>query len=233
MIKVDFEVKSYDTNPRSTLRISSLMKAMQQAAREDCDKIGSTYEAMKNDGVVFVVARNAIKLNRPIKCGEIITMETWQHKVKGVSFFRNFEFFVGEENVGCAVNQWVLMDIEKGRIARPDVLTKKIPDHDREIDLEIDTFRIKKDESDSKSEFKVLYSMLDQNDHLNNCIYVDIVDDYCKEHKDTNLIDLHYVSEMKLGELGEVNYWYNENGYDSVITRDGKNVFEVKVKYFD
>jgi hypothetical protein len=38
---------------------------------------------------------------------------------------------------------------------------------------------------------------------------------------------------MKLGELGEVNYWYNENGYDSVITRDGKNVFEVKVKYFD
>ena len=90
MIKADFEVKSYDTNPRSTLRISSLMKAMQQAAREDCDKIGSTYEAMKNDGVVFVVARNAIKLNRPIKCGEIITMETWQHKVKGVSFFRNF-----------------------------------------------------------------------------------------------------------------------------------------------
>lgn len=231
MIKKEFEIKSYDTNPRSTLRLSSLMKEMQQAAREDCDNIGSTYESMKNDGVVFVVVRNAIKLNRPLKCGEIITIETWQHKVRGVSFYRNFEFYAGSECVGCSVNQWVLMDINTGRIARPSAMTNKLPDIERTVDLNVDIFRLDKKEPDNTSNFEVRYSMLDQNDHLNNCVYVDVVDDYCAEHKDVSLIDLHYISEMKLGDKGEINYWYNEKGYDAAIIREGNSVFELKVLY--
>lgn len=233
MKKTEFVVTSYDTNPRSTLRLSSLMKVMQQVAREDCDTTGLTYEKMREYGVVFVVVRNAIKMNRPIKCGEIITVETWAHKIKGVSFYRNYEFFVGDENVGCCAGQWVLMDIHKGQIARPSALPQVLPEFDRTVDLEIDAFRLSAENSDSSSEFEVLYSMLDQNDHLNNCVYVDIVDDYCKEHKDVAHLDLHYVAQMKCGEHGNVHYWYNENGYEAVITRDDKNVFEMKVKYFD
>lgn len=232
MIEKEYTIQSYDTNPRSTLRFSSLLKYMQQAAREDCDNRGATYNAMRELGVVFVLVRSAVSLKERIRCGESITLRTWQHFVKGVSMYRDYVFERNGEAIGSARTQWVLVEYETRKIVRPSVLKWTIENYDENSGIEVAASLPPTGPFDHEYSGRVLYSLLDENNHLNNALYLDVLEDGIENHRDIATVNLHYVSELRPEENFTTRYKYRDDGYDAVISDSNeKTAFTAFIDY--
>ena len=84
---------SYDAYPNSNVKMSSVLKAMQQLAREDLDNMGVTYPMMRKDNLVFVLIKLRVKFKHPVSIYDKITIKTIPTKIVGIYFIRDFFFY--------------------------------------------------------------------------------------------------------------------------------------------
>lgn len=167
-------VASFDVYPNSTIKPSALQRHMQQYGREDCDELGCTYIDMRNVNMVFVMTKMGISVNKPVFAYDELTVRTYNNKISGVTFVREFEFYRGGEEVIHATTQWAIVNYSDRKIVRPRQFPFPIPEHKIDcatipLPRSIDT------EGLTHCGTRTVHlSDLDENDHLNNCIYSDI-----------------------------------------------------------
>ncbi|MBO4452836.1 MAG: hypothetical protein J5793_02770 [Clostridia bacterium] len=169
-----------DVFPNGTARPSSLQRYMQQAAREDCDSVGCTYGFMRSINMVFVVTKLGMRMFRPLKAGERLTLRTYNNSVSGITFDREYEFIDGNgiEAAHCS-SLWVIVRYDTRALVRPRDLPFELERAGREH-YGIELPRSVSAEGAVKKESRVVrLSDLDENDHLNNCVYPDIALDCC------------------------------------------------------
>lgn len=174
MIERTFSVKSFDVFPNSTIKPSALQKYMQQFAREDCDETGATYYKMREVNMVFVITKMAIEIKKPVFAYDELKVITYNNSIKGITFDREFEFYRDGEEVIHASTQWVIVNYDSRKIVRPRDFPFEIESINKEnTEIEIPRM-LEKSGLVEHSERVVRLSDLDENDHLNNCIYSDI-----------------------------------------------------------
>jgi len=190
MIERTFSVASFDVYPNSTMKPSALQHYMQQLAREDCDAMGYTYKMMREVNMVFVMTKLGIKVNKPVFAYDELTVKTYQNRVSGITWEREFEFYRDGEEIIHATTQWVVVKYDTRQIVRP----RDFPGEIVSLEAECNSIDIPRsfDVKDIPivGERVVRLSDLDENDHLNNCVYSDITldilpydrkEDYVKE----------------------------------------------------
>jgi len=181
VIKKEIVVTSFDVDAAGFARPSALLRYMQQAAREDLDQFGMTYPQMRENGVVFVLYGIRMELSRPLKAYEKLSLETYSVDIRGASFQRDFYAFSDGKEVMRATSKWVLLDFVKRSIAHPSRLGVELPRYlDKDSGLTVDK-RLDLSGTVHVMDRTVYQSMLDENEHLNNCVYADIVTD-CLEY---------------------------------------------------
>ena len=175
MYEYTIKVNSFDVFPNSTLKPSALLRYMQQGARVDCDRQGATYASMRELNTVFMLTKLAFLLNRPVMSDETITLKTYNNSTDSLYFDREFEIYSAEgEEIGHASSFWVLVRFDTRKPVRP-----------REYPVEFEALHIAKEVLEIPRRFRaedsaplgdriVRVSDLDENNHLNNCIYTDI-----------------------------------------------------------
>lgn len=217
MLEKKFHVKSFDVYPNSTIKPSAIQHYMQQFAREDCDNMGCTYINMRDVNMVFVLTKMGIKVNEPVFAYDELTVKTYNNRVTGITFEREFEFYRDEKEVIHATTQWVIIKYDNRQIVRPRDFPFEIPS----LNLDCDTILLPRGFDVSGAEFVgeriVRLSDLDENDHLNNCVYSDIFldvvpydrrEDYVKE------VNMIFRQEARINEVLSL----------STATKDGKTV---------
>ncbi len=205
MLEKSFTVASYDVYPNSTLKPSAIQRYMQQFAREDCDKMGCTYNDMRAVNMVFVLTKVAIAVSAPVFAYDELTVKTYNNRVFGASYEREFEFYRNGIQVIHATTQWVIVKYDDRTIVRPKLFPYAIPEHNLDNGILQLPRAIKSDSVPLECGKRlVVLSDLDENDHLNNCIYSDISMDYISEYdrktdyvKSVKILFRH---EAKLGE---------------------------------
>ncbi len=174
MLTQKFTIKSFDVYPNSTVKPSAIQHYMQQFAREDCDNMGCTYNDMRAVNMVFVLTKMGIKVNKPVFAYDELTVKTYNNKITGITYEREFEFYRDGEEVIHATTQWVIIKYDNRQIVRPRDFPYEIPSPN----LECATIELPRsfphEELDFVGERAVRLSDLDENDHLNNCVYSDI-----------------------------------------------------------
>ena len=90
--------------------------AAQNAATDACDRIGLTHEAlMREHGVVFMAAAQAVRFSRPIAAGESVRVRTDPIRIHGPYFMRQTLF---SDGAGASLAEvqaaWVLTDAVTG-----------------------------------------------------------------------------------------------------------------------
>jgi acyl-ACP thioesterase len=179
MIEKSFAVASFDVYPNSTLKPSALQRYMQQVAREDCDNLGCTYINMRDVNMVFVMTKLAISVEKPIFAYDELTLRTFNNRISGVTFEREFEFFKNGEKVIHATTQWVIVKYDDRSIVRPKLFPFEIPAHNLDCgSLNLPRNIVPDGEVEDCGTRVVRLSDLDENDHLNNCVYSDIALDF-------------------------------------------------------
>ncbi|MBR2634189.1 MAG: hypothetical protein IKD31_01250 [Clostridia bacterium] len=212
--KLRFE--SYDLQASGFVRPSAVLRRMQQMARDDLNDFGISYEDMRKKNMAFVVSKIALLWSRPLQ-GEIpLTMRTAACATHGATFPRSF--VISDERGIClrAMTLWALLDFEKRSLLRPSALWKEIPVFEDLSDgLSCARLSAKKEESPDLFDRRRVYaSMLDQNLHLNNCNYADLMTDLLPEDRAVKEMHITFQKEAKRGDLLAISGWKEE---DSVL----------------
>lgn len=195
MIEKTFPVASFDVYPNSTLKPSALQRYMQQVAREDCDNLGCTYIKMRDVNMVFVMTKLHILLEKPIFAYDELTVRTFNNRISGVTFVREFEFFRNGEKVIHATTQWVIVKYDDRTIVRPKQFPFEIPEHRLDCgSLSLPRAIVSDGEPCDCGQRIVRLADLDENDHLNNCIYSDIAMDFVPQYDRKT----DYVKDIKI-----------------------------------
>lgn len=196
--------ESYELSASGFVRPSAILRKMQQAAREDLNSFGISYQDMREKNMAFVVSRMALIFDRPVT-GEVpLTLVTAANPVRGATFPRSF--LLRDENgpLVRGMSLWALLDFEKRALLRPSALWAQIPEFD-DVSDGVTCARLmlpKEEKPFCFEERKVYASMLDQNNHLNNCNYADLATDLLSpEAGEVKEIQISFQKEARLGEV--------------------------------
>ena len=238
MIERKYTIQSYDVYPSDEIKPSAMMKYMQQCAREDCDEQGCTYQFMRDNNTVFVITKSGLEFYRPIKVGEVMTVRTLNNDIDGLIFDREFEFFAGGEQVAHASTFWVLVRYDTRTLVRPKNFPFEFKSFYRDCNkVEVPRSFLCEDMAET-CERRVCVSDLDQNNHLNNCVYADIALDnldFDGLNKSVKSVKIIFRHEAKLNDVLKVSVGGKPKA--AVVAAEnvtaGKRCFEAEVVFFD
>lgn len=218
MIEKTYRITSYDVGPNGLVKVSALQKYMQQLAREDCNGYGATYANMRAANMVFVITKLGLEICKEIQSEDVITVRSISNKIEGVHFVREFLMFKNGQKVAAATTYWVLLNFEKRTVVRPKSFLYPM----KAYNLPIDSIEVpRKLFMENGSEYaagkrKVVFSDLDENNHLNNCVYSDIALDFSPIDLNENAIRktlINFTNEARRGDILNISIIKGENSF--------------------
>ncbi len=229
-----FRITSYDVYRNGNAKLSSLLKYMQQLARDDSDQKGYTYEEMRKSNMVFVITKLAMHFEKNLKEGDTVKITTFLREVVGVTFKRCFVCEINGETAFYAMTDWVLIDYEKRNILRPS--STEYGETESPIDFPVFDVKKRIQPADDRGvvTHKVRYTELDQNGHLNNTVYADIVVDNLKVIPDSSVESfyLNFNGEAMFGDELEIRSSFDGKTHLSSGNIGTKQCYTAELTYF-
>lgn len=231
-------VDSRDADHQGQCRPSAVLGFLQEAATVASMEIGVDRAVMlERYNCFWMMARLWLKLDRPLRWSEEVTVRTWHRSPKGATSYRDFDLLVGGRPVGQAVSAWVLADHDTHRLFRLDKVAE-LHENTGEPGLakEMTLARLKLPQSMAVAQQRRLhYSETDVNAHVNNTRYADFACDALRLERLTGgafVSELHisFLAECKAGDELELEVGRGE-GMDFVrgVGGDGRPRFEAGV----
>ncbi|SDN68835.1 acyl-[acyl-carrier-protein] thioesterase [Acetanaerobacterium elongatum] len=203
------------------MRLSGIMRQIQQIGGEHLDHLGLTYKRMEDDGFVLLLAKEGLTIRRIPAAGEHITLETTPRRPKGANLFRDCTFYdeSGRELI-FAETTWVAANPADHRIVRPKELPYDFVESLEEKDYAVTGQRVRlPGEAKSVGKRRIVFSDIDCNRHLNNAVYGDIVYDFLPfevaQGRALSTFFIHFQREAVLGE--EIDIFYAQPDSDTCI----------------
>lgn len=198
------QIASYEVGLGNTLRLSVLLRMAQETSELHLAELGLGFEKLWEDGLVFLITTNLVKIKRMPRHREKVTIQTHPRGTAGAQFYRDFLFYVEGEQVAAIMQASISADPHTHKLLRPKVFLSNGVFRDEPVDP---SNRLEKlrfpDQMNPVGERVIRYSDLDQNGHLNNAIYADILCDFLPNGlygKSFREVQINYVNECTLGE---------------------------------
>lgn len=236
---VDFEKEFFITGSyvdvHDDIRLSSMLQFMQDVAGEHSTRNGySRLECLKKN-LVWIINRYHIKIERMPHYFENIRVYTWIGKSSHVAFTRYHEIFADDgSSLVKAASVWSIIEQTQRKLIVPSKygIVFEGSETGSEIANKAPIVHL---DAPNKNDFTVPYSYIDQNGHMNNCRYMDLVDDIlCDsfEGRQRREICMEYNNEILRGETLHTE-WGEENGlvYLKGTGPDDKIIFKMNIRY--
>lgn len=198
-----WRVATFEVDAQSEMKLSTMLRICQETSEKHLAALGVGYEKLKADGMVFLITKSESIIKRMPAHTEELRVVTKPQGVRGAEFYRDYEFFVGEESIAYVMQCSVAANTQTHRIMHPrkfatyglDASVNGVTDHVLS--------RIRTGELPFLGERIIRYSDLDYNGHLNNAIYGDIFYDFVPGGilgNKLEKIQINFVNESLLGE---------------------------------
>lgn len=238
-----FLLDGRDTDPQGNCRISALLGYLQRAAMAAAKSGGFGHnELLEKYGAVWMLARSWVKLSRPIRWDEAITVKTWHRGGKTAMMYRDYDIYVGEELVGESVSGWVFANITTRKIVRLSDVDELEGTGGGELCKDITLGRWKFPSDVLPVEHRRMrHSDCDINGHVNNTRYADFIQDALLDSR-PEAHSQHFLSEMQInytkeclpGETLAICLQETDNATLVMgMDEDGKSRFEGRVNFSD
>ncbi|WP_304225265.1 acyl-[acyl-carrier-protein] thioesterase [Gracilinema caldarium] len=219
-----FIVRSWDVDRNNRLSPASLFNFFQEVAGNHATELGVGKDALLRGNQAWVLSRMTALMYRRPGWQEMITVRTWPRGTEKLFAIRDYDIIDG---FGATIAQgrsaWLLVDLEKLRPLRPQVLTEKLPTN-TDMPAISDgagalSARTKLEPAGSR---RAAYSDIDYNGHVNNARYIqwiqDMLDERVLEESNHFRLDINYLAEIRpqetislwLGSADELDQTVNE-----------------------
>ena len=234
--------KTYTVTDNATdrfdrLRPSMLLFFVQDAATSHCAGLGMDWDSMAAKGMFWAVTRTKAEIYRLPRHGETVTVETWPMATTRVAYPRATAIYDAQGALlARTVGLWVLMDLQKRSMILPGKSGLEFTGADLGTELK-PPLGLPSITGEALSHRTVRYSDLDINGHLNNCRYLDWVDDLTDSefHRTHNLREMIicYIAEAREGQELTQEWTWNEAENTLLVQfgRDENRVFSGKLIY--
>ena len=215
------------------LRTSMLFTLMQAASIRHTEALGVGRERTLDRGLLWVVARQRAEIARMPAYGERITLRTWPGATMHVLFPRYYELLSdGGETLVRGSALWSLIDVRSRSTAFPEEYGVEIPGVETGRELPC-LARLRLLETPERFTFRVPYSYVDLNGHMNNTRYFDLVEDSLPAAAAGKLLreaQVEYHAEARLGAALDVR-WGGEGGYYYIDAATEQSCFRMGLSY--
>lgn len=239
--QTQFVVRATEVDCYNRLKLSSLLNFLQEAAGEHCEALELDWRHLLPKGLFWAVIRYRIHINRLPGLGEKVTLETWAMPTTRTAYPRSA---VARDENGCelfrAISLWVLMDLETRTMVLPAKSGVEVCGLIRGDELESPGSMALKPFATPLSR-TVGFTDLDVNGHMNNCRYMDWIQDvlpsrFYRDHPARD-VQICYLSEGREGDRVDMTWELTEELGLSVEARrsdgdDGHSrVFAARVAF--
>lgn len=187
------------------LKLSTLLYYAQEVAGKHCVLLGADYDTLAKKNLFWAVIRHRVQITRLPGKNETITVQTWPMPTTRTAYPRSTVAY-DEAGNECfrGISLWVLMDAESRAMVLPGksgvtvsgMLTGNELATPGSMALQAAGQTMKR---------TVRYTDLDVNGHMNNCRYLDWVDDTLPgsfhETHSASEFTVNYLSEARESEL--------------------------------
>ena len=192
-------------------------------------------------GLFWAVIRHRVQITRLPRANETLTVQTWPMPTTRTAFPRSTVAYDAQGNE-CfrAISLWVLMDAKSRAMVLPGKTDVAVAGALLGSELAAPGSIVPHPMANSTCR-TVLFTDLDVNGHMNNCRYLDWIDDLLPsafhEHHEMREFSLCYLSEIREGETLDLHWELNDGPVLSVeavrasdATADGRTrVFSAKI----
>lgn len=199
-----FPVRSYEVTPRGHASIQTIGHYLQEVASNHAQALGFSRDQMLAQNTAWVLSRLRVAMDRYPPWRSNVRVETWPSSAEGLRATR--EFILTDdagEPLGRATSAWFVIDIDRRRPTRlPDSLDEVTPpDRERPLPLPDENLPAP-DQTDHEHRFRVRYSDLDLNAHVNNMRYVE----WAVEAVPKSILDSHQLAELDIQFRAETTF---------------------------
>lgn len=212
-------------------KLSYLLSLLTDLATMNAEETGIWNDDLKGQ-YGWILSRQTVRLNRPIKAEEIMTVTTRAKGAKRVQFERTYDIDIQGEKVGGIYSLWTFIDIAKRRIIKPQQLGIVIPEMES-YDCFIDHYEpVCKDiEAHFVCHRQALYSDIDINQHMNNAKYIEWALDLLPYEKHQQYyieqLSMHFKKEIAPLTTVDLYYGQKDNLFYTVFKVAGDVYFEM------
>ncbi|MCF1752857.1 acyl-[acyl-carrier-protein] thioesterase [Mariniradius sediminis] len=227
----EFEVLSFQVDPKGNLRWASLGDLLQEVAWKHADS-RDFGQALFDKGLVWVLSRFHIEVKKMPRWGDKIRVETAGRGVSKLFALREFSVSdVSGNQLAWAMSAWLLLDINSKRPQRPAaVLPSELFDPIADENIVPSRVEIPLIQ-DHHTRIKVLPSDLDMNNHVNNVSYIRWIEDVALSNEfSMNSLRINYLAEALCGEA--IDIAATKVGNQTFISgmHEGKGIFSAAIE---
>ena len=225
LYETKFYVHAVDTDLKDKIRPASVLSYFQDAASVNAVELGVGYHDLLDLNLYWVILYEEFEILKDIEWGEVVRTRTWPKSRTRLEFEREYELRNNQDELLVkGISTWCVISTETRRLERGDSVIFKGEYYDytnyheklnRKMKLQIT-------EPDMTYDYKVLYTDLDHNLHLNNAKYLDVIYNMHANDKKVKKVRISFVNEAHVGETLHILYKHEEQG-DCYIGLVGSN----------
>lgn len=195
--KKTYKVPEFLTNPDSFLSLSHLLGYMADTGYTQVDLVEKEEWKKK---YAWVVYSWDVEIIEPLKANDEITISTHAIRMNKFYAYRNFSIKRDGKIVAKAYSVFLLIDVER---KRPIKVPKEVEEAYGRQDSIYEGRKVKFEKDfDFEKKLAIRKVDLDQNMHVNNAIYLDLVRDLIDiKDQDVEYFKIIYKNEIKYSDL--------------------------------
>ena len=229
--KMRLQIRDCDLN--AAWRPGALQQALQEISGAHSLLLGAGRDSLLDMGVVWILTRIEVRMDRYPKVDENIELETFPTPCRRWFFPRWYRIRDDQgKEIGRAGSLWALLDLHERKMIQPGKVAALMPDNrDLPAPLGLPATVTQVSGTLSAAEYMPRYSDIDLNGHVNNTRYVDwacdalgidAMRDYELAHFAVN-----YNQEIRPGETVHTELRRMGNVFSFSGTVDGRNHFDL------
>lgn len=236
-----FQIPSSAVDRYDRLKTSQILCYLQEVAGDHSAILGTGRAHLMQRGLFWAVIRHRVQITRLPATGEILRVETWPMPTTRTAYPRSTIAYDADGNE-CfrSISLWVLMDANTRAMVLPGKSGVEVAGHLRGCELAAPGSIVPKDMAEL-TERTVRYTDLDVNGHMNNCRYLDWIDDLLPssfhEVHQVQEFSLCYLSEILEGEKLSIHWELSEGPYlnieavrsDAPLSAGHSRVFSARI----
>ena len=206
----EFEVSPVAVDQFGRLKASRLLAYLQDVAGDHSAILGTDQKALTDKNLFWAVIRHRVQITRLPQSGEKLRIETWPMPTTRTAYPRSTIAY-DEAGNECfrSISLWILMDAASRAMVLPGKSGVEVGGLLRGCELRAPSSLLPR-EMGSLQERIVRYTDLDINGHMNNCRYLDWVEDLlpCAFHAGHEIREftLCYMSEVRENEPVQLHW---------------------------
>lgn len=233
MFRRELLLRSKDVDLHRRLRTSRLFELLQEASIRHTEELGMGRDKTLDKGILWMVGLQRAEIRRMPVYDEQIVLKSWPGKTMHLFFPRYYqlETAAGEPLLKASA-LWTLVDEKTRKVVFPEKYGVVIEGEvtGEEISLPASPRKL---ETDRAEPFRVPYSYVDLNGHMNNTRYFDLAEDCIpasRNGRPLRLVQTEYVSEARIGD--ELLVRWGGDGKSFYLLGEGeKPVFRMRLEY--